>query len=76
MPGGSTSFLPVIVSKTTRIASRVELVVVPLTVQQARDTPSPLPPNVPNDNPRSPPFAGEIINFQYNVIVLCHRSLV
>ena len=59
MPGGSATFVPVIVAKTLQIASRVELLVVPLTVQQARDTPAPLPLNVPNDNPHSPPFAGE-----------------
>ena len=52
-------FLPVLVSKSARIASRVELVVVPLTVQEARAASLPLPPNIPDDNPRSPPFAGK-----------------
>ena len=49
--------MPVLVSKSTRIASRVELVVVPLTYQEANATSLPLPPNIPDDNPRSPPFA-------------------
>ena len=54
---GLPSFLPVIVIKNTRIASRVELVVVPLTVEEARATSLPLPPNIPPDDSRSPPFA-------------------
>ena len=55
----SSTFLPVLVYKSARIASRVELVVVPLTVDEARATSLPLPPNIPNDNPRSPPFASK-----------------
>ena len=31
--------------------------VVPLTVQEARATSHPLPPNIPDDDIRSPPFA-------------------
>ena len=53
------TFLPVLVSKSTRIASRVQLVVVPLTVEEAIATSLPLPPNVPDDNLRSPPFASK-----------------
>ena len=56
-----TTFQPVLVSKSAQIASRVELVVVPLTVQDARATSLPLPPNIPDDDPRSPPFAGRTI---------------
>ena len=58
---GSPTFLPVLVSKSARIASRVELVVVPLTVQEARNTSLPLPPNIPSDDIRSPPFASKRI---------------
>ena len=59
--GGSVSLMPVRVAKNVRIASRIELVVVPLTVQDAMGTSLPLPPNVPNDDTRSPPFASKII---------------
>ena len=62
-PGGSISLVPVRVIKNVRIASRIELVVVPLTVQEARDTALPLPPNIPDDDPHSPPYAGKKINF-------------
>ena len=61
---GSLSFMPIFVYKSTRIASRVELVVVPLTIQEARGTSVPLPTNVPTDNPRSPPFASKT-NFEH-----------
>ena len=57
----SATFLPVLVSKSARIASRVELVVVPLTVDEARATSLLLPPNIPDDDLRSPPFASKII---------------
>ena len=56
-----TTFLPVLVSKSTRIASRIELVVVPLTVDEARATSLPLPPDIPQNDPRSPPFASKTI---------------
>jgi hypothetical protein len=55
----TSSSLPVLVSKSTRIASRVELVVVPLTVQEAIATSLPLPPNIPENDIRSPPFASK-----------------
>ena len=55
--GGSPSFLPVVVFKNARIASRIELVIVPLTVDEARASSLPLPPNIPPDNSRSPPLA-------------------
>ena len=58
-PLGPATFLPVQVSKSTRIASRVELVVVPLTVEEAIATSLPLPPNVPDDDIHSPPFASK-----------------
>lgn len=56
-----STFLPVMVSKSSRIASRVELVIVPSTVQEARSraTSLPLPLNVPDDDIRSPPFASK-----------------
>ena len=50
--------LPILVAKNSRIASRIELVVVPLTVQEVRNTTLPLPPNIPENNIYSPPFAG------------------
>ena len=53
------TFIPILVSKSTRIASRVELVVVPLTVAEARATSLPLPPNIPQNDPWSPPFASK-----------------
>ena len=62
------TFLPIRVSKSTRIASRVELVVVPLTVDEARATSLHLPPNVPVDNIRSPPFASKK-NIGYIIIM-------
>ena len=55
----STTFLPVLVSKSARIASRVELVVIPLTIDEARATSLPLPPNIPQNDPWSPPFASK-----------------
>ena len=55
--------MPVRVAKNVRIASRIELEVVPLTVQDAMGTSLPLPPNVPNDDPHSPPFASKIIKY-------------
>ena len=55
------NFLPVLVSKSARIASGVELVIVPLTVQEARASSLPLPPNIPDDDMRSPPFASKKI---------------
>ena len=67
--GGPPTFLPVLVSKSTRIASRVELMVVPLTVQEARATSIPLPPNIPDDDPRSPPFASKT-NFEHNITII------
>jgi hypothetical protein len=60
------TFLPVLVSKSTRIASRVELVVVPLTVGEARASFLPLPPNIPDDDQRSPPFASKKLSTQMN----------
>ena len=58
--GDPVTYLPVLVTKSTRIASRVELVVVSLTIQEATATSLPLPPNIPPDNPHSPPFASRI----------------
>ena len=57
--GGRPTALPVLVFKNSRITSRVELVVIPLTIQEARTTSLPLPPNIPDDDPRSPPFASK-----------------
>ena len=53
--------MPILVLKRNRIASRVEVVVVPLTVQEARATSLPLPPYIPNDDIRSPPFASKMM---------------
>ena len=53
------TFQPIVVFKSTRIASPVELVVVPLTVDEARATSLPLPPKIPDDDPQSPPFASK-----------------
>ena len=54
-----TTFLPILVSKSARIASRVELAVTPLTVTEAIATSLPLPPNIPQNDPWSPPFASK-----------------
>ena len=51
--------MPVRVAKNVRIASQIELVVVPLTVQEAMATSLPLPPNIPLDDPFSPPYASK-----------------
>ena len=57
--GGSNLQVPVRVAKSLRIATRVVLEVVPLTVQQAKSISSfPLPDNIPEDNQYSPPYAG------------------
>ena len=58
-PGGPATALPVVVSKTSQIGSQVELVVIPLAVDEARSTSLPLPPNIPADDRRSPPFASK-----------------
>ena len=55
--------MPVRVAKNVRIASRIELVVVPLTVQEARDTALALPTNIPGDDRFSPPYASRIFIF-------------
>ena len=41
--------------------------VVPLTIQEARTTSLPLPPNIPDDDPRSPPFASNT-NVCYSIM--------
>ena len=52
-------------TKSTQIASCVELVVVPsTTIEEARATSIPFHPNIPDDNLRSPPFASKK-NFGY-----------
>jgi hypothetical protein len=57
--------MPVVVTKDIRIANPIELDVIPLTVQQAEEsTPLLLPPNRPENNPLSPPFAS-------NTIIIC-----
>ena len=53
--------MPVLVSKTSRIASQIILEVVPITVNEARISNLPLPRNIPLDDSQSPPYAGEII---------------
>jgi hypothetical protein len=44
-------------------------VVVPLTIQEATATSLPLPPNIPYDDIRSPPFAS-MINFERNTVII------
>ena len=57
---GPTSFMPVRVVKTSRIANPIVLYVISLTVDMARaNTPPALPDNIPVNNPFSPPFAGK-----------------
>ena len=73
--GGSPTFLPVLVSKSARIASRVGLVVIPLTVQEASATSLPLPPNIPNDDIRSPPFASKR-NFEHNTVIMIMDAII
>ena len=55
------SFMPVLVTKTSRIANPVVFDVYPLTVEMARANTPPAPPdNIPIVNPFSPPFAGNV----------------
>ena len=62
--------MPIVVTKNLRIASRLELDVVPLTVQQAESsTPRLLPANILEDNQLSPPYAG-----MYNTNILFYLS--
>ena len=59
--GAAMSFMPVRVTKSSRIANPIVLDVVPLTVDMARaNSPPALPANIPVNNPFSPPFAGKI----------------
>ena len=61
------AFMPVLVTKTSRIANPIELNVIPLTVGMARANANPtLPTNIPEDNPFSPPFAGNACLFDHN----------
>ena len=58
---GPISFMPVRVTKSSRIANPIVLDVIPLTVDMARaNTPPALPDDIPVNNPFSPPFAGKI----------------
>ena len=55
--------VPVLVTKTSRIATPIVLQVRPLTVQEANMTDPPLlPPNVPPENRVSPPFASNYLH--------------
>ena len=59
--GDAISFMPVRVTKSSRIANPIVLDVIPLTVDMARaNTPPALPDNIPFNNSFSPPFAGKI----------------
>ena len=58
---GPVSFMPVKVSKNSRIANPIVLGIVPLTVMDATNPPG-LPKNVPSNNPFSPPFAGKLVS--------------
>ena len=54
--------VPVMVAKSSRIATRIVLEVVPLRVEQAINTiPLSLLVNIPENNTFSPPYAGNII---------------
>ena len=61
-PDDPNPSLPVVVFKSARIASPVELMVSPLTVQAANTTSLPLPPNVPMNDTNSPPFASKKVH--------------
>lgn len=53
--------MPVKVIKNALIATAIELEVTPLTIQQSQDIiPSSLRDGIPEDNPYSPPFAGNV----------------
>lgn len=55
--------VPVLVTKTSRIATQIVLQVRPLTVQEANmAVPLLLPPNVPVDDQVSPPFASNCLH--------------
>ena len=58
---GPVSFMPVKVSKNSRIANPIVLDIIPLTVTDATNPPG-LPNNVPSNNPFSPPFAGKLVS--------------
>ena len=61
---GPISFMPVRVTKTSRIANPIVLDVIPLTVDMARaSTSPPLPANIPDNNPFSQPFAGKYFGY-------------
>ena len=63
--------MPVRVTKDVQIANPIELDVVPLTVQQARENrPLLLPQNIPEDNSFSPPFAGNASFFLFYLWLL------
>ena len=56
--------MPVLVTKDIRIANPIVLDVVPLTVQQARESmPLLLPQNIPDNNLFSPPYAGKCFSY-------------
>ena len=63
----SARTVPVLVTKNTRIATQVELMVIPLTVQNAS---LPLPPNTPADDSHSPPFVGSL-----RIITSCNINM-
>ena len=63
----SARTVPVLVTKNTQIATQVELMVIPLTVQNAS---LPLPPNTPADDSHSPPFAGSL-----RIIISCNINM-
>ena len=56
---GDPTTLPVLVTKSTQIATRVELKVIPYTVEEAIRQNVPLPRNIPAPDSRSSPFAGK-----------------
>ena len=53
--------IPVVVTKNSRIANPIVLDVIPQTVAEAMASmPLLLPPNIPEDNPFSPPYASNM----------------
>ena len=69
-------FVPVLVTKTSRIATPIVLEVHPLTVEEARTAvPLLLPPNIPSDNQISPPFAGIVTTCLIIQRVFHHYSI-
>ena len=67
------AFMPVLVTKTSRIANPIVLDVSPLEVEMAtNNNPPDLPDNIPEVNPFSPPFAGNVCLFIIRYCLTSH----